>query len=245
MLECPKCQHDNDLGRIFCAKCGEKLEISKLGVPSSIKRQARKGRKVLPMGRLVAAFFGKVFKIVWLAAVSAVLISVWLPPRFERNLFSERDLASFQEKHTQLQEAATSQQAVSLVFTEAELNSALAAAVANTAKLNAGSNGPVLNSLYLSLGEDTASLIIESKWKWFRLALQGRVRVLHQEGILRFLPTEIRIGRLLVPPAAFPYLEMVFKRFLGDFSAERQWIEQSASFSVKQGQVSLTTTKGE
>ncbi len=244
MIECPKCGHDNDLGRIFCAKCGEKLEISKVGIPSSIKRQARKGRKAVPFSKRAAAFFEKSIKVVMLAATSALLVSIWLPPRYSRKGFNEKDLESFRQKHAQLEEAVAGHSEVTLTVEEPEVNAFLAEAVRSTAADSAKAGGLSLESMCLSLDKDDALLTVISKWKWFRLSVQARARPAQEGGAWKFSVAEIRIGRLMVPSPLQARLVPTFQKLLGGFNVEQQWIEQLASFEIKEGRAVLTTKKG-
>ena len=42
MLECPKCHFNNELGRIFCHQCGNKLDLDKIKPPSKATRVRRR-----------------------------------------------------------------------------------------------------------------------------------------------------------------------------------------------------------
>ena len=91
MIECPKCNHDNDIGRIFCVKCGEKLEISKVGAPSGMKRISRKTANSKSFAQIASFNLGKLVKIAFLAMGSAVITLVFLPPNFESILLLKLD----------------------------------------------------------------------------------------------------------------------------------------------------------
>ena len=41
MLICPKCGNDNELGRIFCHQCGDRLDLSSIKPPSVAERKRR------------------------------------------------------------------------------------------------------------------------------------------------------------------------------------------------------------
>lgn len=244
MLICPQCGHDNDIGRIFCAKCGQKLEISRIGVPSGIRRGARKGKKGIPFPQLAAFVFKKFVQVTFLAAAVAFLVSVWILPRDASRVPGEKDLEAYQKKRAALEEAFGSQAGGQFTFREEELNAKLAEAVANTRKA-AGENagGMQIEKLTVSLGDGTATLAIGQKWKWFRLAVQVTARVRNEGGKWGFVPVEIRVGRWLAPAILHPHLVPVLQKFLSDLSPEQQKMGEAAAVEIKPGEFFITAPK--
>lgn len=244
MLNCPQCGYDNDIGRIFCAKCGQKLEISRVGVPSSVRRGARRGKKGLAFGQLVQFLLRKLFQVTILAAAVAFLVSVWLLPRESVRPGGEKDLESFQKKRAAFEEAFGSQAGGQFVFSEEELNSALALAVANTRKA-AGENagGLQLEKLTVALGQGTATLTITQKYKWFRLAVQSTAKLQNDGARWSFAPTEIRIGRWLTPALLHPQLVPVLQKFLADLATEQQRLGEAAGAEIRPGEFAITAPK--
>ncbi|MBI4026832.1 MAG: zinc ribbon domain-containing protein [Verrucomicrobia bacterium] len=243
MIECPKCQHDNDLGRIFCSKCGEKLDISKVSAPSGVKRVAKKGKKTVPAAKMASFIAGQAFKVVLLASVSAFLTLVWLPPKLDRKGFSGANLDALQTKRAQVEEAISGTKEVKVVFEESDLNAHIAQVVQNTIKAAGETKGPRLESMYVQLGDGVARITVQLKWKWFRLAPQMEARADNSDGRWRFAPTAAWIGRLRIPPQATPKVAERFGTFLKDLETERQLFEQLASAEIKPGQLIVTTQK--
>ncbi len=246
MLECPKCGHDNDIGRIFCVKCGEKLEISKVGAPSGMKRMGRKAGKGKSAAKIAAFIAGKFFKITLLAMVSATITLVFLPPNFDSRGFSDVNLESYKDKSGQLEEAYTSQNAVALSFTEAELNAKMAQMVKDTIAAEGEVKGPKLESIYISLGDGTVTATVQRKWWHFRLTAQMRCVVQNKDGHWEFKPDGAWIGRLRLPPQLNDKIaEMVFKVVWVNLDAERKWMDSFGTFEVKPLQMNVTTKKAD
>ncbi len=244
MLNCPQCGHDNDIGRIFCAKCGQKLEISRVGVPSRIRRSARKGKASVPFAHVAMFLFKKFVQITLLAAATAFFVSVWLLPRDASRLPDAKDLEAFQKRRADLDEAYRNQTGERFVFREEELNAKLAEAVRNTRKA-AGENagGIQIEKLTVALGEGQATLTIVQKWKWFRLAVQVVARLKNDGVRWAFVPEEFRVGRWLAPSALSPHLTGVLERFLADLSPEKEKLEQTATAEITPGEMALTAPK--
>lgn len=241
MLACPKCGHDNDIGRIFCVKCGEKLEISKVGAPTGVKRMTRKAGKGKPMGKVVGFIVGKLFKVAALAAAAAFFSVVMLPPRFESKGYTQIHLSSFQEKRAKLEEAVNSQAATTLAFTEAECNSAMAQAVGNLLKAQGETKGMRLESIYISFTAGKVTVTAQQKWKWYRLTSQLRSKPDNRSGKWVFMPDAAWVGRFRIPPQANDKISDVFANLLADLKDEKKWLESFQSVEIKPGQMILTT----
>lgn len=244
MLNCPQCGHDNDIGRIFCAKCGQKLEISRVGVPSSIRRGARKGKRGLPFPQLALFVARKVVQMALLGAAVAFVVSVWILPRDASRAPGESDLAAYQKTRAALEEAFGNQAGGQFVFREEEMNAKLAEAVANTRKA-AGENagGLQLDRLTVALGDGVATLTITQKWKWFRLAVQATACLKNDGTRWFFAPAEIRVGRWLAPAVTHPHLVPLLERFLADLMAEYQKMGEAAAVEIKPGSFAVTAPK--
>ncbi len=64
MLPCPKCGYNNELGRIFCHQCGQKLDLD------AIKPPSRGGKSLKPKSKnLVAKLIRRVLGLMVLGAV--------------------------------------------------------------------------------------------------------------------------------------------------------------------------------
>ena len=249
MIECSKCQHDNDLGRIFCVKCGEKLDISKVRAPSGIVRRSKEGKKNVPAKKMVMIGLGKFIKVAILAVMTAMITLICLPPHLQQESFSENNLSAFQEKRAKLEEAVTLQQEVRLVFEEADLNAYLSEAIQKSTTTAKEPKGPSLENIYIGLGDGVVTTTIQEKWRWFRFSVQMRAKTVSQNDKWQFRVDEIRIGRWPIPswfpPQAKDSVATAFKVIWKDLSTERQWLEDLSSLEIKPKQMILVTKKGE
>ena len=251
MILCPKCNHDNDLGRIFCSKCGEKLDITRVGPPSGVSRRARKGGKSLSK-RLTLAF-NRLIKVIFLALFVAIVTLIWLPPDLQLKPFDDlKFVDAYQAKHAQLEEAINSKQDAEVVFDEADINVTMAQAVEKTKKAAGESKRLQLNGVYFSLSEGMVTVTAEHKWKWFRLTVQLEAKPVDNGGKWEFLPTTARIGRLRVAPYfggkgpddfSLQKISDVVKKLLSDCEPEKKLLEGVSGITIKPGQIVLTTKK--
>lgn len=244
MLNCPQCGHDNDIGRIFCAKCGQKLEISRVGVPSSVRRGSRRSKQEASIAQRVLFGIRKFIQIALLAAAAALVASIWIPPRDASRAPGDKDLEAFQKKRAELEEAFGNQTGGQFMFREEELNAKLAEAVAVTRKA-AGENagGMQIEKLTVALGEGTATITVTQKWKWFRLGVQAVARLKNNDARWFFDPVEIRVGRWLAPALITPHLVPILERLLSGLAPEKQKLEQAASVEIKPGELILAAPK--
>lgn len=246
MLECPKCKHDNDLGRIFCVKCGEKLDISKVAPPSGAVRRTRKGKRQFPMKMIVKGAIFKTIKVIFLAAVMALITAILLPPEVQRRSNSEQNFEAYQVKRTELDEGILNEKGVSVVFEEGDLNAMLAQLVKNTPGNSAGKMPLKLESFYISLQDGSAVITSQYKWQYFNLYVQLGVKPVMKGGKCTFQPVAARIGRLRIPPALTPVLDKAgepFRIFLSGLEAEKTILEKVASVVVKPGQAIVSIQK--
>jgi hypothetical protein len=241
MIECPKCGHDNDLGRIFCVECGEKLDISKVSAPSGIRRR-KKGGSAQSKGQMIGGAVVKVIKLTFLAAVCAVLTLLWLQPDFQRKTFGVNELASYVANRTQMEDALRNQQSAKIVLTEPEVNAAMAKAIIDTTKGQKDAGEIKLESIYFRFADKSAIMTAQNKVKWFRLSVQVKVSPVKTVDKWHFKVDRVWVGRLPFP--AFlndRVVDSFIKRLFADFGAERELIEKMDAVELKTGELTLAS----
>ena len=67
-IPCTQCGHENELGRIFCGRCGERIDTSQLS-PESIARRQRPAQ--------IKAFIKTLAGLIFLAVLGAAAIVFW------------------------------------------------------------------------------------------------------------------------------------------------------------------------
>jgi len=246
MIECQKCQHDNDLGRIFCAKCGEKLDITHVGPPSGVKRRIKSGKKSLSLAKIASTIATQCVKVFFLAIMAAIVTLIWLPPDLQRKGFDEKNIEAYQTKLDQME---TGEQNARIIFEEGDLNAIMAQAVQKIRKENEGAKGLVLSSVYFSLREGLVVVTAEQKWKWFRLTAQLEAKPVQNDAGWSFAPMGARIGRFMAAPhfgGKGPDVIMLakvsdaFQKLLSGLETEKRLLERISGITIRPGQIILT-----
>lgn len=247
MLECPKCHYDNDLGRIFCAKCGEKLDISKIAPPSSVKRRTSAGRsKSIPVVKATTDFLMKILKITALAFTTAFVTAIVIPSPVEFPIYDENNLAAFQEKRVQFETATRNKgESSTIVFNEGDINAAICEAVRVSMKTAQEQGATQVERLFFHFDPNIVTVDTQVKIKWYRISSQIQASLVKKDGKWQFQPVAARIGRFKIPNQ-FGLLDQfagAFKVFWKDMSSEKEWIEQLENAEIKKGQIIFTTKK--
>jgi hypothetical protein len=117
MLTCPKCGFDNELGRIFCHRCGARLNLSEIKPPVRGGKRLRK-RTGPGVGRLL----GRLVKLACAVALVFAVYLAWQVPAIRPIRTTGADLAAADAKRFELQQLANHPGPRTIVITEAELN---------------------------------------------------------------------------------------------------------------------------
>jgi len=243
MIICPKCRHDNDIGRIFCVKCGDKLDISKVRAPSSARLRV-KTEHARKFQQTINRASKKLIKVVILAATTAFLTMLFLPPSVDLKDFDASHLSSYEDKRAQLDDAGTSEQKIKIVFTDQEINAAIAQAISNTAK-NVDPNAIKLENISFTFKQNAVLITVQNKWRWFRLVLQERSLPIQENGAWTFHPSSFWIGRIHVPPMLNHYMDdLYFSRMWNGFVTEKGVLEKLSSLEIRPGEAILLTSGG-
>jgi hypothetical protein len=240
MLECPKCQYDNDLGRIFCAKCGEKLEINKISAPSG-SRKGKKGRRRSASAPFsIGKFVARTIQIALLASLCATLVLLSLRPNFRPPGFGDHNASAFVQKRAILQAALANRAAAQIEFEEDDLNAILAKGIIDASKNVEPSNfRPMLEGVYLNFTEaGHVALTAQFKWKWYRFYPQIEASLVQgTAGGWEFKPAAARIGRFRIPMVEAMqnrFIEL-FKPIWVDMPEEQQWLHQLSEAKIEKG----------
>jgi hypothetical protein len=119
MLECPKCGFDNELGRIFCHQCGNKLDLDKIKAPTEGAKMRRK----------VAGGVRKTVRTLIELAVAAMIVGglvlICLVPSIKAIKPTNAELVAIDTKRFDLQQLTSGRKAGSIEITPGELNAYL------------------------------------------------------------------------------------------------------------------------
>lgn len=115
-IECGACGFANDLGRVFCTQCGQKLDMRRTSISDL------QDRREFDWGRLLGKI---VSRTVAIAIIAVLALAFWPIPR--QDVALEKSGASQVLLKTRaVKTALVAKRSVSVEFTETELNSYLA-----------------------------------------------------------------------------------------------------------------------
>jgi hypothetical protein len=240
MIICPNCGKDNELGRIFCLKCGAKLDLNAVGPPTSAKKPGlRKARKAARA--LILNTFLKIVKVGLLAFTASVITLVFLPPDHPRYRTTLEDGDRFEEKKFQLEDAINSATPASVTFSEKEINGMLQR---HTKAVNDDFKTEVkVGSIYASLHDDVITFSIDRKWKYFHIFLVYTTRPAINNGRFVFDPVSGAIGRFPIPkPLLDPYAELLTPLWTR-FKFDKQTLDQVTGVKLETNHVTLSFQK--
>jgi hypothetical protein len=117
MLACPKCGYSNELGRIFCHQCGNKLDLSQIKPPGQggPKIKKKRGSGLLKTVRTL-------LELALLLAVIAVFFLAWQVPTPPSGKPSDAVTMSVENKRMQLEMLVRRTRPGKLVVTSQELD---------------------------------------------------------------------------------------------------------------------------
>lgn len=236
MITCPNCGKDNELGRIFCLKCGAKLDLNAIAPPTSAKNPALRKAKRAAAATVTNAVF-KTIKLLFLSLSTAFITLIFLPPDMTRYKPTDEDGDAFEEKKFQLEDAVNNNKPFSATFSEVEINGMLKKYVKT---LNDDFKSPVkVGSIYASLGEGTVTLSIDRKWKYFHIFLVYSIKPAVNDGKFVFEPAGGAIGRLPLPKFVLDMYTKLLTPLGERFKLDKQTLDQVTEVKVKPNFITL------
>lgn len=237
MLPCPKCGHDNELGRIFCHGCGTKLDLSQIKAPGQGGRFGK--GKGLNLGKI----FSMVIRLVIVAAVVWWVYLIIQVPKVSDITFGSADTASVLNKRDQLEAAVKQKTATEITVTEADV-----AAWGNQLKMQTAEGSGIRvapSKIQIRFGEDTVTGIIIgniSIGSWKKdLYIRYTGRPVIQGGHFTTTPVSGQIGEMPINLWVLnqtSFVQNYFSQLFGSLE-ERQLVDQLASVTATSGKAVL------
>jgi hypothetical protein len=234
MLTCPKCNYQNELGRIFCHQCGTKLDLE------AIKPPSRGGPKIRRRGDWTTE---KLMRLaVEIIVVSLVVWVIWLAASVPDVKFprpTNAELLDADTKRMNLQQLIDRNRAGTVELTEAQVN----------AFLGSFSHGKpagkyleiVPTAIRVTLNEGTVNVeslgdlhIGPSLRKKVYLSCAGVPAV--QDGDFDFRPAGAAFGKLPIHPVlleATDFIQSYFRKLFGRLGNEKSLLDKLSSIAVK------------
>lgn len=240
MIACSNCGKDNELGRIFCLKCGAKLDLNAIAAPSSAKNPAmRKARKAA--GAVVSNTFITTAKTLLVALSAAAITLMFMPPAMTRFKSTVQDSDTFDDKKFQLEDAVNSNHSLTVSMGEREINGMLKRHVKS---LNNDFKSDVkIGSIYASCDNDMVTFSIDRKWKYFHIFLVYATKPELKSGKMVFKPAGGAIGRLPFPRATWAPYSNLLSPLWEKFRFDKQTLDQLASIKIQTNYVTLAYEK--
>lgn len=240
MIACPNCGKDNELGRIFCLKCGAKLDLNAISAPTSAKNPSLRKAKKAAKAVVVNTVFTTI-KVLLVAFSTAVITLIFIPPSMTRFKCTSEDADTFDEKKFQLEDAVNSNSSLAVNISEREINGMLQRHVK---KLNEEFKSEIkLGSIYASCENDTIAFSIDRKWRYFHVFLVYTTKPELKNGKILFRPVGGAIGRFPLPqPAIVPYANLLTPLW-AKFRFDKQTLDQMSSIKIETNIVTIAYQK--
>ena len=236
-LVCPECGHENEPERVYCHRCGARLDRS--AVASLRQKEAkdtqRHVRKMLnPPKAAFRRLFFRVSKLVLGACLAAAVIQMILPPDVPS---AAKDVAPLQI-NLDLENAIYSHRPAQLEYTEEQVNAYLAYTLKGK---QAALNKPLLNFKRAIVGFGEGAVIITAERSLFGYSLysgsayavragEGKIVVSNKGG---------NIGRLPFSPEIMQFMDIIFADLWPALQREQKLVAKMGAIELHEKQVLL------
>lgn len=239
MLICPKCGHDNQLGRIFCHGCGDRLDLSSIKPPTA----AEKKRRGLQRG---AVHMVRVLLNVVVAAGLILVISlICLTPVVVPVQSTTQELLTSDAKRIALDRLANGRKSGQVAVSEGQLNAFF------NQKPFAKATGQGIELVPVALRATLSDDCVKIEFlgtahfstyfdKNLYLGYEGRPTV--TGGQFVFQPTGGWIGKLPIHPfilTSTAFLESRFARLFSELGSEKALLAKLTEINVAKGFVTF------
>lgn len=246
-LTCGACGFSNEPERVYCHNCGAKLDRSLLPAVEKEKSQESTEatrRRIRKMTNPAGYSFGQFLKsllsvLIWAAIIAAgYLISqkpAWVPE--ESKELPTRLVQS------ELMEATQSPVAVTLAFTEAEVNATLKQSLKRAAGTAGAVPGIEFQRAYALLKPNIVHIGAQQSLWGYPIYSGVDYRLTVVDG--KFTPILVggNFGRLPVHMKAMNYLDFAFQKLWVALKREHDQVQKMQNVQVSQGQI-IFVTKG-
>ena len=231
VIQCPQCHQGNELGRIFCTRCGTKLDMSRMTRSSS-------GRSF----NMVGFLRGGVRVVIFLVLLVLLLLLIW-PTALAGKRGTDDEVAVLLGQRQPLARAVQDKREAKVDVTESALNAYLAASLKA-----AHSNEEAVAIWMLRLEELNVALqpgvvTVTTLSHWGPLAitweLSGAPKM--TEGRFALDVKSGRIGHLGLPQAGADWMASRVAVLFNRWSADHELLDQLAGVTVDKDMVTLVT----
>lgn len=228
-VTCGSCGKTNPLGRLYCMKCGTKLDVSEKSVA---RAQLRDVSRRLPVSV-------RLLRMLVTGGLLAVLILVLLPTTPAGRVGSPNDAGTMARKLTNLRDTMREDRSAAYRISELELNAYLVAILKKSPP--SSSWGFDLQRINVALGVGELHVLLETVRGPFTLTQELRVVPVHREGRWQFEVAGMRMGRLPLPAMLAVPLAARSAGAFDSLAREREVMERLAVFEVNTGWIQVAS----
>ena len=232
MVLCPKCGFDNELGRIFCHKCGTKLDLHEVR-PMRASGKERWGKQNWSVKRVI----GLVIRLAILAGVVlAIALILQVPPAREIK-WTDGDARGIDRKRLELERMIQQQKAGTITLSGAEIDAYIGQMTFEAASSRLDIEPATVQ---IELGHGDVTVVVVGKIK-FGKVLEKLVAFRYtgvptiEGGRFVFQPTGGDIGRMPIHPIILHstgFLGRYYAALFRDLSNDRELLNTLAAISV-------------
>ena len=239
MLICPKCGNDNELGRIFCHQCGDRLDLSSIKPPSVAERKRRRFKaEAIRNTRFLV-------NLVILGVLILAVALICLTPPIVPIQSGNADLVASDTKRMELDRLGKGKKGGHVTVTEAQLNAFFNQRPFQKATGAGIELRPVALRIHLNESRVQIEFLGATHFgsyfeKNLYLAYEGQPTV--RAGKFIFQPTGGWIGKLPVHPVLLritSFFESRFGRMFNEFSSEKELLDTLTAIDVTKESVTF------
>src|SRR2546430_9064174 len=204
---CTECRHENELERIYCHNCGERLDRSAVAAQKKAhdpQEAHRRLRKMLEGPSKTRQNFFAVSKLALAAAIAAVLVQIALPPELPAPTKTAP-----QQIDLDLENLASHQKPGPLEYSQDQINAYLVYRLAGKKKVL---EKPLLAFVRAtaSFREAECSIAMERSLFGYSLFSRTSYRIEAADGKITASNTGGWVGRLPIHPVIMKYGDIIF-----------------------------------
>jgi hypothetical protein len=238
-LICAECRHENEIERIYCHNCGERLDRSAAAAQKKgqdPQEAHRRLRKMLEGPSKARQNFFTASKLALAAAVAAALVEIALPPEVPAPTKTAP-----QQIDLELENLALHPKPGPLEYSQDQINAYLAYRLASKKKVL---EKPLLTFVRAtaSFREAECTIAMERSLFGYSLFSRASYRVQAADGKITASNTGGWIGRLPVHPAIMKYGDIIFADLWSALDRERKLIGKMGAVNFHDGSVSITAS---
>jgi zinc-ribbon domain len=239
-LICPDCGHENEPERVYCHRCGARLDRSAVASRTSrqkeVKDTQRHIRKMLnPQQLAFRRLFFITCKLVIGACAAAAVIQMILPP----DVPSAVNDAAPRQINFDLENAIYSHRPAQLAYTEEQVNAYLAYTLKSK---QSALNKPLLNFKRAIVGFSEGSVTVTAERALFGYSFyMASAYAAHaEEGKMIVSNKGGSIGRLPFPPAIMQFMDIIFADLWSALQREQKLVAKMGAIEFHEKQVLLS-----